>query len=638
MMEKLIKTAGVMIVNDKPGKNITTEWSLEGETADSRDLMLSIISNTPDAIYIKDNSGKYLLINTATENIIGKSAAEILGKDDFYLFPVIEATSIMERDIEVMKSCQTKTYEEVVTDASGELATFLSTKGPMFDENNEVKGLFSIAHNITECRELELHLANEKKLLEAILTSVGDGIISCDNNGLITFINPIAARLTGFTQENAIGKPLEEVFRIFNEDTGEKSESIASKVLEKGIISELANHTVLISEDGSRKPIENKAAPIIQDNGEIIGVVIVFSDCSDKKEKMEQIQYLSYHDHLTCLYNRRFFEEELKRYDTTRSLPMTIVIGDVNGLKLINDSFGHDVGDEILKKVAEIIMKECRSDDVAARLGGGEFVIILPRTEASEADVLLKRIQQSLSRQRVGAIDLSVSFGFETKKSQLESSKNILKNAEDNLYRHKLYESASIRSKTVNLIINTLYEKNHREMLHSRRVSEICVLIAKSMNYDNDFINQIKIAGLMHDIGKIGIAENILNKDGELNDYEWTEIKKHCEIGYRILSSVNEYSEIAEFVLEHEERWDGAGYPKGLKGNQISLQARIISLADSYDAMTGVRTYKGRASKEEAVEELCRCSGTQFDAELVKIFIEKVVDELENLTDEILLG
>ena len=186
--------------------------------------------------------------------------------------------------------------------------------------------------------------------------------------------------------------------------------------------------------------------------------------------------------------------------------------------------------------------------------------------------------------------------------------------------------------------MNTLYEKNPREMLHSKRVSEMCVLIAKSMNCDDDFINQIRIAGLMHDIGKIGIEENILNKEGELNDYEWCEIKKHCEIGYRILSSVNEYLEIAEFVLEHEERWDGAGYPKGLKGDQISLQARIISLADSYDAMTGSRTYKERASKEEAIEELLRCSGTQFDSEIVKVFIEKVVGGLENLSDEILIG
>src|SRR5665647_2195282 len=111
-MEKLIKTEGIMIVNDKPGKNITTEWSLEGKLADSRDLMQSIIGNTTDAIYIKDNSGKYLLIKTATEKVIGKSAAEILGKDDFYLFPVIEATSIMDQDTEIMKSCQTKTYEE----------------------------------------------------------------------------------------------------------------------------------------------------------------------------------------------------------------------------------------------------------------------------------------------------------------------------------------------------------------------------------------------------------------------------------------------------------------------------------------------------------------------------------------------
>jgi len=175
----------------------------------------------------------------------------------------------------------------------------------------------------------------------------------------------------------------------------------------------------------------------------------------------------------------------------------------------------------------------------------------------------------------------------------------------------------------------TISEKSYREiMMHSKRVCEICKEITTRMNFDEDAINQIMIAGLTHDIGKMGVDENILNKSGKLNTDEWKEIRKHPEIGYRILSSVNEFSEMAQYVLEHHERWDGNGYPKGLKGEEISLQARIIGIADAYDAMTSDRSYRKGLSKEEAINEIRINSGTQFDQEIVKVFLENYLPNL----------
>jgi putative nucleotidyltransferase with HDIG domain len=176
------------------------------------------------------------------------------------------------------------------------------------------------------------------------------------------------------------------------------------------------------------------------------------------------------------------------------------------------------------------------------------------------------------------------------------------------------------------LILNTLYEKNEREMLHSKRVGEICEALAIKMNFDKEEINKIRLAGLMHDIGKIAIDEGILNKDGKLNQTEFNEIKRHSEIGYRILNSVYEFSDIASFVLEHHERWDGQGYPKGLKGSEISIQGRIICVADAFDAMTRERTYKEKLSVKEAIDEIRRCSGIQFDRNIVENFIEVALE------------
>jgi len=195
------------------------------------------------------------------------------------------------------------------------------------------------------------------------------------------------------------------------------------------------------------------------------------------------------------------------------------------------------------------------------------------------------------------------------------------------MYQHKRSESSGNRSKTIDLFMNTLYKKNSSEQLHSIKVSEICEAIATKMGLSENDVYQIKIAGLMHDIGKIEIDEKILNKPEKLNKDEWERMQRHPEMGYRILSSVNEFSAIADDILEHHERWDGKGYPRGLKGEESSLCARIIAVADSYDAMTTDRTYGKALSEEEATNEIRRCSGTQFDPEVARVFVEKVLGQ-----------
>ena len=308
-----------------------------------------------------------------------------------------------------------------------------------------------------------------------------------------------------------------------------------------------------------------------------------------------------------------------------RTCRFPLLMADVNGLKLINDSFGYRMGDTLLKKVAEIMTKACRDKDIISRLGGDEFAILLPQTDSLTTAEIIGRIKEYALAEKIGYVDLNMSFGYATKHKMEENMQEIFKMAEDNMHSHKLYESSSMRSKTIKLIMQTLYEKSQREMLHSQRVANICEAFATKLEFDRDDINQIRTAGLMHDIGKMGIDEKILNKATSLNEHEWKEMKKHSEIGYRILSSTNEYAEIADFVLEHEERWDGKGYPRQLKGEEISLQARIIAIADAYDAITSDRAYRKGLNKVDAIVEIERCAGTQFDPALVKVFIEKVL-------------
>ena len=355
-------------------------------------------------------------------------------------------------------------------------------------------------------------------------------------------------------------------------------------------------------------------------------VIGTIQDITNRKKTEEKILYLSYHDKLTGLYNRRFYEEEIKRLDTERNLPISIIIGDVNRLKLVNDAFGHDKGDELLVKSAASIQSACRADDIVARWGGDEFVILLPKTKTEEAEEIIKRIEELYSKEQVNSLSVSISFGWDTKRNPDEDILKVLKSAEDNMYKHKNIENEGERKTTISTIINTLHEKNPREEQHSKRVSEICQKIGRAIGLSQIEINKLEVAGLLHDIGKIAIEENILNKPGKLTYDEWKEIKRHPEIGYRILSSSNEMLDLANCILAHHERWDGTGYPKCLKGLEIPIQSRIISIADAYDAMTSERSYRCALPDEVALEELQKNAGTQFDPELVRAFIEKVLE------------
>ncbi|QBP43132.1 diguanylate cyclase [Paenisporosarcina antarctica] len=339
----------------------------------------------------------------------------------------------------------------------------------------------------------------------------------------------------------------------------------------------------------------------------------------------EEISYLSYHDQLTGLYNRRFYEEELKRLDTPRNLPLTILIGDLNSLKLINDFFGHAMGDELLKKTAEIIKQGCRADDIVSRIGGDEFVILLPKTNAFEAQVIIKRILELASLEKAGLIDISISFGYETKKHKEDKIQEVFKKADKHMYTFKLFESPKIRGNTVDMIIKAFQDKNKRLEQHSQRVSKLCERMGQVLGMFDYQIEELATVGLLHDIGKIAINENILNKPGKLTVDEWKEIKRHSEIGYRILSTANDMSKMADYVLAHHERWDGKGYPRGLKENEIPFESRIIAIADAYDAMTSERTYSIALSAEAALVELQKNAGIQFDPELVTVFIEKAL-------------
>ncbi|MEQ8158274.1 MAG: HD domain-containing phosphohydrolase [Mesotoga sp.] len=341
-------------------------------------------------------------------------------------------------------------------------------------------------------------------------------------------------------------------------------------------------------------------------------------------ETEQEMAFMSLHDRLTGLYNRVYFEEEIQRLNYSRLYPISIVSADIDGLKLINDTMGHSAGDDLLRSFAEILKANMRSSDVVSRFGGDEFAAILVSTDRPTAERVLERIRKAVARHnesRSGPF-LSFSMGVATSDNGESSLLDCLKLADDLMYRDKLSRSNSVRSQMVNTLLLTLAEKDHISGGHASRLQELALKLGRRMGINSSQLVDLSLFAQVHDLGKVGIPDRILFKPGKLTQEEWEVMKLHPEKGYRIAISSQDLSTVADLILRHHERWDGKGYPLGLEKTEIPIECRILSILDAYDAMTNDRPYSKARSHSEALKEIERCAGTQFDPQIVEEFIK----------------
>lgn len=493
-----------------------------------------------------------------------------------------------------------------------------------FFELTRREAISAVLSKNRELKEANKALEENKNQLRLILDSTAEAIFGVDMENKCTFCNACCLEMLGLKSDAEIlGKDIHSLIhsKCLDGSPLPKTECNIIRTCMEGIAIHCGDE-VFWKPDGISFDVEYNSFPQYKD-GELVGAVVTFVDNTLKKMHEQQIEYYSSHDSLTGLLNRSYFESVLKGLDNKDNLPISVIMGDLNGLKLTNDIFGHEAGDELLIKTAEILKKICRDEDVIARLGGDEYILLLPKTKHADSMQVINRIHDALSKENVNAVKCSMSLGCDTKTTVVQNIKTTIKDAENQMYKEKTLNRHKVNADMINAVIMLLYRKNDHEEQHSEAVSEWCSTIGEAIGLTDTEIVQLRRAGFLHDIGKVCMPNKILSTKEVLSKEEEIEYMQHPIIGYRILNLFDNSLNLAESVYAHHERWDGKGFPRGLKGSEAPLTARIIAVADRYDNL--LNNHNGRIlSKKQAITQLQKEAGARLDPNFVEVFVKMI--------------
>lgn len=574
------------------------------------DNLLELLLDTiPYSIWMMSIDRKFAFVNKFFCDSLNKSKEEVLGKTIFDLYEeklAIEYTGNYDEVLKLNKAKLFKGYQ-------GDL--FLECYIAPIKNEGEIIGFLAILQDQTERKKNE-------DLLKTIIDTIPDSIFYKNIEGIYLDCNIAFAKdYYNTDKEDVINKRDIEIakdIKLIKKIVETDSKVIENKTKEV--------NRIKIKDNDSIKYMESIKTPILDGDGEVWGIVGVSRDITSRILLERDLKKLSYTDKLTGVYNRAYFDKKIEDMNKESYLPFSIIMGDVDGLKIVNDTLGHLKGDELLIKITDVLKKACKKDNLIVRWGGDEFVILLPNTEHEDARALCKKIKDECKKEDYKYIPLSMSLGCSTKKSINQDIDDILKEAEDEVYKQKLPSQSRSKNHLLLSLQDALKEKSADTQEDTDRVVKYAKRLATKIKLNEERTNELVLAAKLRDIGKIGIPDDILLKPGKLTDLEYNTVKTHTEKGYRIAKSNYEISHVAKCILSHHERWDGNGYPLGLKGEEIPYLARILCVIDSYDAMTRLRPYKDKISNFKACEEIKRCSGTQFDPSIVKIFLEEFQD------------
>lgn len=588
-------------------------------TIDDLQLFKSITDQSRYGSALSTIDGILVYVNPAFCEMHGFLKEELIGKP-ISVVHTSDQMKVVSSLLQKMLSEGSFTNEEVWhLRKNGEIFPTIMT-GKLIYLDEEPRYFSATMFDITSEKQTQLELANAKKQMELILSEndipIASHTILYDSSHhpvdyRYDYVNPAFEQLIGVEKSKIIGRTVLELLPNTEKYWIDEFAKVAQT--QKSI--RYTNYSKEFDKWFS-------VSAYCPQKGQF---AVLISDITELKKQEEKILYIYRHDSITGLPNRKYLEEQLLAFDQENHLPVGIMMIDINGLKLINDSFGVHSGDQVLIQVSNLLQQTIEQSDFIARVGGDEFVVVCPKTSIEKMERLKEHLLEQVSKLKIEDIRYSLSVGYDLKITSNQSLKEVFMTAENDMYRIKVFQGQGVRSRAIMSIYSTLTNKYIDELVHSERVSEYCRLIGEQLNLGEEELKELTLAGKLHDIGKISIPDEVLKKPGKLSHEEWKIMKEHTVNGYQILRAADEFSELATYALTHHERIDGLGYPNGLKGDEIPLYSRIIHIADAYEAMTSNRPYRQAIKPQEAIRELLNHRGTQFDTAIVNLFIHKVL-------------
>lgn len=603
-----------------------------GEKLEESEILLdNVFQRIPVGIAAGNRFGNFSVVNPTFEKIIGWPKEQLKDLD----WRKITHPDDLPLNIEKYEKGETDEYslEKRILKADGSYAWIDLAVASLVESAGENRLHMWIIQDINERKRAKEALEESERSKSVLLANIPGMAYRClyNRDWTMLFVSDGCFELTGYRPEDLVRNKTLPFNCLIKDEYREMLWLEWERVLagHKTFKSEYAITTA----SGENKWVLETGQGVYGSDGTVEAIEGIIIDITNLKEKEEEIRYINEHDHLTGLYNRQYFEKKLSEMKMEENLPLSVLVADINGLHLINEAFGQHEGDLIIIKSARTIRNCCRDKDILARVGGDEFGIIMPLTDNAEAHELLDSIKSACvsfnGNNGPKSPEINISMGYATISDELELAEEALKTANEYMRNRKLFSQQSSYSDIINSIMTTVYEKSQETERHAERLAELSTRVGRMLNLMEKDLGELQLLGMLHDIGKIGIDDKILNKPGKLTEEEWAIMKRHPEIGYRIARASHKLARIADYILTHHERWDGAGYPKGLKGEDIPLLSRILAVADAYDAMTEDRVYRKAMSKEQAVEEIRRNAGTQFDPLIANIFIETILEEVK---------
>lgn len=454
-----------------------------------------------------------------------------------------------------------------------------------------------------ELQEKIIHLEQINARNEALISTIPDILLVSNNNGEITPVSSSVKRLEP-PMDELIGDPqMMDILR------GAVKEAVRSGSFEAKEFQLVKDGLVFYFEARLHRAETNE-------------ILIMIRDMTQRIALERQLIELVERDSLTKLYSRRSFEERMSLYNGREHSKIAMVSIDVNGLKFINDTLGHLAGDRMIVAAADVVFQVFGKHGHVARIGGDEFGVILDHVEENQVESMIGQLNTKVEQYNTSSINesLSLAYGYSYHRSGTANMELMFQEADNNMYQNKLLKKESIRSAFVSTFMKALEAKDYIVEGHVSRMEELSLLLGGALSLHQDRMDRLILLTKFHDIGKIGIPDSILKKPAPLTEAEWKVMRTHASIGERIALEAADIKDIAHLILKHHERWDGAGYPLGLKSEEIPIECRILAIADAYDAMTNDRPYRAAIPPFKAIAEIERCSGTQFDPQLVSIF------------------